>query len=75
LGLDPWDTAELRGSRGKHLIFDKASAVSPPIYIRPELIGEGPIHVWSWDISKLMRPAKRTYFYLCRVTDMTRQPG
>ena len=35
-----------------------------PTYTKPELIAEGPNKVWSWDITKLMGPAKWTYFYL-----------
>jgi putative transposase len=41
-----------------------------PIYVKPELIAEGPNQVWSWDISKLMGPAKWTYFYLYVIIDI-----
>jgi putative transposase len=41
-----------------------------PIYAKPELIAEGPNQVWSWDISKLMGPAKWTYFYLYVIIDI-----
>ena len=33
-----------------------------PVYQKPELLAEGPNQVWSWDITKLMGPAKWTYF-------------
>jgi putative transposase len=41
-----------------------------PAYAKPELIAEGPNQVWSWDISKLMGPAKWTYFYLYVIIDI-----
>ena len=41
-----------------------------PVYARPELIAEAPNQVWSWDISKLMGPAKWTYFYLYVIIDI-----
>jgi putative transposase len=41
-----------------------------PVYVKPELIAEGPNQVWSWDISKLMGPAKWTYFYLYVIIDI-----
>jgi putative transposase len=34
------------------------------IYQKPELLAEMPNEVWSWDITKLMGPAKWSYFYL-----------
>jgi putative transposase len=41
-----------------------------PVYVKPELLAEGPNQVWSWDISKLMGPAKWTYFYLYVIIDI-----
>ena len=41
-----------------------------PTYSRPELLAEGPNEVWSWDITKLLGPAKWTYFYLYVVLDI-----
>jgi transposase InsO family protein len=41
-----------------------------PAYQKPELLAEGPNQVWSWDITKLMGPAKWTYFYLYVVIDI-----
>jgi transposase InsO family protein len=34
-----------------------------PVYQKPELLAEMPNEVWSWDITKLMGPAKWSYFY------------
>ena len=41
-----------------------------PVYQKPELLAEGPNRVWSWDITKLMGPAKWTYFYLYVIIDI-----
>jgi putative transposase len=41
-----------------------------PTYKKPELIAETPNQVWSWDITKLMGPAKWTYFYLYVIIDI-----
>lgn len=41
-----------------------------PVYEKPELLAEGPNQVWSWDITKLMGPAKWTYFYLYVIIDI-----
>jgi putative transposase len=41
-----------------------------PTYTKPELIAEGPNKVWSWDITKLMGPAKWAYFYLYVIIDI-----
>ena len=34
------------------------------------MLAEGPNQVWSWDITKLMGPAKWTYFYLYVIIDI-----
>jgi putative transposase len=37
---------------------------------KPELLAIGPNQVWSWDITKLLGPAKWTYFYLYVILDI-----
>ena len=37
---------------------------------RPELLATGPNEVWSWDITKLLGPAKWTYYYLYVILDI-----
>jgi len=37
---------------------------------KPELLATGPNQVWSWDITKLLGPAKWTYFYLYVILDI-----
>src|SRR5271169_6326248 len=34
-----------------------------PAYTKPELLATGPNQLWSWDITKLLGPAKWTYFF------------
>jgi putative transposase len=41
-----------------------------PAYTKPELLATAPNQVWSWDITKLLGPAKWTYFYLYVVLDI-----
>jgi putative transposase len=43
---------------------------SHPAYTKPELLAERPNEVWSWDISKLLGPAKWTYYYLYVILDV-----
>ena len=38
--------------------------------MKPELIANGPNQVWSWDITKLLGPAKWTYYYLYVILDI-----
>ena len=51
-------------------VRERRQQLRHPIYTKPELIAEGPNQVWSWDISKLMGPAKWTYFYLYVIIDI-----
>jgi putative transposase len=41
-----------------------------PAYARPELLATAPNQVWSWDITKLLGPAKWTYYYLYVILDI-----
>ncbi len=41
-----------------------------PAAAKPELLATGPNQVWSWDITKLLGPAKWTYFYLYVILDI-----
>lgn len=41
-----------------------------PIYSKPELLATGPNQVWTWDITKLLGPAKWTYYYLYVILDI-----
>jgi putative transposase len=41
-----------------------------PTYSKPELLATTPNQVWSWDITKLLGPAKWTYYYLYVILDV-----
>ncbi len=41
-----------------------------PAHQKPELLVRQTKEVWSWDITKLMGPAKWTYFYLYVIIDI-----
>ena len=41
-----------------------------PAYSKPELLATAPNQVWSWDITKLLGPAKWTYYYLYVLLDI-----
>jgi putative transposase len=41
-----------------------------PCYAAPELLARRPNELWSWDITKLLGPAKWTYFYLYVMLDV-----
>ena len=42
----------------------------PHVAPRPELLATPPNEVWSWDITKLLGPAKWTYYYLYVIIDI-----
>jgi len=41
-----------------------------PAYVRPEPLATRPNQLWSWDITKLLGPAKWTYYYLYVLLDV-----
>jgi putative transposase len=41
-----------------------------PAYAKPELLATAPNQLWSWDITKLLGPAKWTHFYLYVILDV-----
>ena len=51
-------------------VRERRQQLRHPLYQKPELLAEGANQVWSWDITKLMGPAKWTYFYLYVVIDI-----
>jgi putative transposase len=51
-------------------VRERRDQLAHPAYRRPELLAERPNEVWSWDISKLLGPAKWTYFYLYVILDV-----
>jgi len=51
-------------------VKERRNQVRRPHYVKPELLATEPNQVWSWDITKLMGPAKWTYFYLYVILDI-----
>jgi hypothetical protein len=41
-----------------------------PARVKPELVATQPNQCWSWDITKLLGPAKWTYYYLYVILDI-----
>lgn len=51
-------------------VHERRNQLRHPRYAAPELLATQPNQVWSWDITKLLGPAKWTYFYLYVVLDI-----
>jgi len=51
-------------------VRERRDQIRHPQYQAPELIASGPNEVWSWDITKLLGPARWTYFYLYVILDI-----
>jgi len=51
-------------------VRERRDQLTHPPYQRPELLAERPNEVWSWDVTKLLGPAKWTYYYLYVILDV-----
>jgi putative transposase len=51
-------------------VRERRDQLRHPVYAKPELLASRPNEVWSWDITKLLGPAKWTYFYLYVLLDI-----
>jgi putative transposase len=51
-------------------IRERRNQLTHPTYSKPELLATAPNQLWSWDITKLLGPAKWTYFYLYAILDV-----
>jgi putative transposase len=49
---------------------ERRNQLRHPQYQKPELLATAPNQVWSWDITKLLGPAKWTYFHLYVILDI-----
>jgi putative transposase len=56
--------------RSEHAVKERRDQLRHPSYTKPELLATAPNQVWSWDITKLLGPAKWTYFYLYVIMDI-----
>jgi putative transposase len=51
-------------------VRERRNQLSRPHYQKPELLATAANQVWSWDITKMLGPAKWTYFYLYVILDI-----
>jgi len=51
-------------------VRERRNQLRHPHYAAPELLARQPNELWSWDITKLLGPAKWTYFYLYVLLDV-----
>ncbi len=51
-------------------VRERRDQLRHPAYTAPELLATAPNQLWSWDITKLLGPAKWTYFYLYVILDV-----
>jgi putative transposase len=51
-------------------VRERRDQLRHPHYVAPELLARRPNELWSWDITKLLGPAKWTYFYLYVMLDV-----
>ena len=51
-------------------VRERRNQLRHPNYNKPELLATAPGQVWSWDITKLLGPAKWTYYYLYVILDI-----
>jgi putative transposase len=54
-------------------VRERRNQLRHPKYAAPELLATTPNTLWSWDITKLLGPAKWTYFYLYVILDVFSQ--
>jgi putative transposase len=51
-------------------VRERRNQLQHPTYHKPQLVATGPNQVWSWDITKLLGPAKWTYYHLYVILDI-----
>jgi putative transposase len=51
-------------------VRERRDQLRHPKYKKPELLATAPNQVWSWDITKLLGPAKWIYYYLYVILDI-----
>ena len=59
----------------QHEVRERRNQLRHPRYAAPELLARRSNELWSWDITKLLGPAKWTYFYLYVILDVFSRYG
>jgi putative transposase len=54
-------------------VHERRRQATHPARVKPELVATRPNEIWSWDITKLLGPARWTYYYLYVVLDIYRR--
>ena len=53
-----------------HAVRERRDQLRHPKYAAPQLLAAAPKQLWSWDITKLLGPAKWSHFYLYVIIDV-----
>ncbi len=56
--------------RVEQQVRERRAQLQHPNYAKPELLATAPNQVWSWDITRLLGPAKWVYFQLYVILDI-----
>ena len=51
-------------------VRERRNQLRHPAYAKPQLMATAPNQVWTWDITKLLGPAKWTSYYLYMIIDI-----
>jgi putative transposase len=51
-------------------VRERRDQLQHPAYTKPQLVATAPRQVWTWDITKLLGPAKWTYYHLYVILDI-----
>jgi putative transposase len=51
-------------------VRERRAQASHPAKVKPELVATAPMHVWSWDITKLRGPERGVYYDLYVILDI-----
>ena len=51
-------------------VHERRNQLRHPTYSAPQLLANSPNQLWSWDITKLLGPAKWSYFHLYVILDV-----
>jgi putative transposase len=51
-------------------VRERRNQLRHPPYAKPQLVATAPNQVWTWDITKLLGPAKWSYYYLYVILDI-----
>lgn len=51
-------------------VRERRDQLRHPAYVKPQLVATAPRQVWTWDITKLLGPAKWTYYHLYVILDL-----